>query len=491
MLKTRVLIGTATLAAAFLFADGHSLYAQTTEKDAPSVEELREKVKQLEKTVEELKTQIGSIEDAQKKAQTETISTASPKVIQAVSDKPLTSATMSSSTQPVPPAVPVKRDTKGENTFEVYGFAMLDAGYDFKSNDPNWFDTVRPTKLPSFGGQFDPEGKTYWGVRQSRFGVKSSTATKLGELKTIFEFELFGSGVDAGQTTFRLRHAYGELGQFGAGQYWTVFGDTDAFPNSFEYWGPNGLVWFRNVQFRWMPLKGRNALTIGLERPGASGDQGNFADRIELSGIRPLFRFPDLTGNFRMNRNWGHVQFSGILGSIGWRDTNTSDNVDLSGHAIRAGGSVSSAINFGKNDVGRFQLTYGTGIQNYFNDAPVDVGIKVFAPSSPGGTPSIKGVALPVLGMSTFLDHKWNDKFTSAVGYSFVKIYNSNGQAPDAFRLGQYGLGNLAYTPIPNVTIAGEFIWGRRDNFSDGFGVNDFRMQFAFKYNFSKIFKFE
>ena len=53
-----------------------------------------------------------------------------------------------------------------------------------------------------------------------------------------------------------------------------------------EYWGPNGMVLFRNVQFRWMPLKGRNALTIALERPGASADQGRFEDRIELQGVR-------------------------------------------------------------------------------------------------------------------------------------------------------------------------------------------------------------
>ena len=84
---------------------------------------------------------------------------------------------------------------------------------------------------------------------------------------------MFGTGVDAGQTTFRLRHAYGELGQFGAGQYWTSSGHRRV-PESIEYWGPNGMVWFRNVQVRWMPIKGRNSVTIALERPGASGDQG-------------------------------------------------------------------------------------------------------------------------------------------------------------------------------------------------------------------------
>ena len=97
--------------------------------------------------------------------------------------------------------------SKGESTFEVYGFAMLDAGYQFKQNDPDWFDVVRPTKLPSFPNEFAPNGNTYFGVRQSRLGVKSSTPTKYGELKTQFEFELFGTGAQAGQTIFRLRHA--------------------------------------------------------------------------------------------------------------------------------------------------------------------------------------------------------------------------------------------------------------------------------------------
>ena len=30
-----------------------------------------------------------------------------------------------------------------------------------------------------------------------------------------------------------------------------------------------------------------------------------------------------------------------------------------------------------------------------------------------------------------------------------------------------------------------ELQWGRRENFSDGFGVNDFRIQFSARYNFS------
>ena len=136
---------------------------------------------------------------------------------------------------------------------DIYGFAMLDMGYQSKQNDPNWFDVLRPTKLPAYENQYGEDGHFFAGVRQSRLGVKGFIPTDVGEIKTIFEFELFGTGVDAGQTTFRLRHAWGELGAFGAGQTWSPFMDPDVFPNSVEYWGPPGMVFFRNVQVRWTP----------------------------------------------------------------------------------------------------------------------------------------------------------------------------------------------------------------------------------------------
>jgi DcaP outer membrane protein len=365
---------------------------------------------------------------------------------------------------------------------------MLDAGYQVNTSDPNWFDVLRPTKLPSFPGEFAPSGKTFWGVRQSRFGVKSSTPTRYGDLKTHFEFELFGVGVDAGQTTFRLRHAYGELGQFGAGQTNSPFMDIDVFPNSLEYWGPNGMVFFRNVQFRWMPLKGRNAVTIALERPGASADQGPFANRIELQGVVPKFDLPDLSGNVRFTRDWGHIQASGMLRRIKWRDTN-QDQFDLSGSAVGLGLNLSSNLKFSENDIGRFQVVYGKGIENYMNDAPVDVGIEGSNSTDP--RKPIRGVALPVLGIVAFLDHNWNKSFSSSAGYSMVHIENSGLQNANAYRRGHYALANLLFYPSENVTIGGEVQWGKRSNFRDGFSSDDLRVQFGFKYNFSKLFKTE
>jgi outer membrane DcaP-like protein len=376
---------------------------------------------------------------------------------------------------PQPPPAPSKP------SMEIYGFAMLDIGHDFKQINPNWSDTMRVTRLPSFEDEFGKDNNTFAGVRQSRLGVRASTPTALGDLKTTFEFELFGTGVDEGQTTFRLRHAYGELGQFGAGQYWSPFMDIDVFPNSLEYWGPTGMVFFRNVQVRWMPLKGENEVTLALERPGASGDQGVYDDRVELNGIRGRFPLPDFSGSYKYSQDWGYVRAAGMLRLIKWDDT-LDDQFDLSGDATGWGINLSSNLKPTKKDVVRLQFVFGEGIQNYMNDSPVDIGIvnNLSNPVTP-----ILGKPIPIVGIVAFLDHTWNEKFSTAIGYSMQDNDNTEAQNADAFHVGHYALGNLLYYPAPNVMVGGELQWGRRENFSDGFHSDGFKLQFSFKYNFS------
>jgi hypothetical protein len=370
-----------------------------------------------------------------------------------------------------------------KRTFEIYGFAMLDMGHDFEQIDPNWSDTLRITRLPTFEDEFGRDHNTFAGVRQSRFGVRSSTPTDLGDLKTTFEFDMFGTGVDEGQTTIHLAHAYGELGAFGAGQTWSPFMDPDVFPNSIEYWGPTGMVFFRNVQARWMPLRGDQSVTLALERPGASGDAGVYASRIELQNIRPRFPLPDFSGAYKLTRGWGYVRVGGMLRIIKWDDV-LEDQFDLSGDATGWGVNLSSNLNVGSNDVVRLQFVFGEGIQNYMNDSPVDIGIvnNLSDPVTP-----ILGEPIPILGLVAFLDHKWNDRLSSSVGYSWQDNDNTDAQAPEAFRTGHYALGNLLYLPVTNVMVGGELQWGRRENFSDGFHSDGLKVQFSFKYNFSYL----
>lgn len=375
--------------------------------------------------------------------------------------------------------------TKKEKSLEFYGFVMMDAGYNFNQIHPEWFDVVRPTKLPSFKDQYGTDGNTYFSVRQTRFGVKGYHNTPLGDLKTHFEFEMFGTGVDAGQTTIRLRHAYGELGKFGAGQYWSPFMDIDVFPNTFEYWGPTGMVFFRNIQFRYMPIQGDSKLTFALERPGASADQGIYSDRIELSNVKGRFKLPDLSAEYRYGKKWGYVELAGMLRKIEWVDQNNNPSYDLSGDAVGWGLNVSTNLKLGKTTVFRGQYVFGEGIENYMNDAPADIGIEnnFSNPRKP-----IIGVALPVQGLAAFIDHNWSSKFSTAIGYSSVSIDNAEASADDAFKRGDYAIVNLLYTPVERMMVGVEMQYGKRTNFRDGFSSDILKMQFSLKYNFSHIF---
>jgi hypothetical protein len=375
-----------------------------------------------------------------------------------------------------------------KKVMDIYGFIMLDAGYNANVIDPAWFDVVRPTKLPESQAQanaFGTEGNFYASVRQTRFGVKNYFDTPKGKLFTQFEFEMFGTGADAGQTTIRLRHAYAELGAFGVGQYWSPFMDIDVFPNTVEYWGPNGMVFFRNVQARWMPIRGATRLTIALERPGASADQGNYSGNLALANVRPRFMLPDLSAEYRKAFDFGYVELSGIARSIAWKDLGT-DAEDLSGSTLGWGLHLSTNIKFLSNKVTfRGSAVYGQGIQNYMNDATVDVGVKENF-SDP--TRPFLGVALPMYGLVGFFDINWSEKMSSAIGYSVLDITNSNGQAASAFHKGSYAAANLMFYPVKNSMLGVELQYGDRTNFSDGWKTNILKVQFTAKYNFSQSF---
>ena len=100
------------------------------------------------------------------------------------------------------------------------------------------------------------------------------------------------------------------------------------------------------------------------------------ADRVELQNVKPRFPSPDFTGHYRLARKWGYVQVGGALRYIAYDDTLPNDPFDLSGHVWGWGLSFSSNLKLGPNDVLRLQLVEGAGVENYFNDAPVDVAIK-------------------------------------------------------------------------------------------------------------------
>ncbi|WP_035677460.1 DcaP family trimeric outer membrane transporter [Flavobacterium limnosediminis] len=372
-----------------------------------------------------------------------------------------------------------------QSVFVISGQIMTDTGYNFNQINPDYFDVLRPTQLPAYKNQYGTDGNVFFGVRQSMLGFNSSTQTRYGELTTRFAFDMFGVGVDAGQTTFHLLYAYAEMGMFGVGHNWGLFCDFDGFPNAVEYWGPSGMSLCKNVQLRFIPLNGRNRLAFALERPGASADQGVYRDRIELSDVNLKFDVPDLTAEFRATRRWGYVELAGAVRKIEWVDEG-NEAYDLSGKVVGWGFNLSTNLKLSKKSLFIGQTVIGKGIQNFMNDAPTDIGIEN---DFGNANAPIKGVTLPLYGYTAYLNHQWNEKFSSIIGYSAVKIDNSNGQSADAFRHGRYASTNLLFKPFPNVTSGVELQWINRENYKDGWTSSATKIQISFRYSFKEEIK--
>src|SRR5262245_34886747 len=286
----------AVAAAAALAVCGGAQAQSTT------TQELKAALDQAMRTIQELQARVKALEE-QQKAAAAVAATPTGAAPTAPGATPLVSAPGSAAEPNAPDANKARA--------EIYGQAQADAIYDFKKMNPQWAATLRPSQIPivcpgSPGcGQ---DGQFTFSVRQSSLGVRGFIPTEYGLVKTDLAFDLFGSD---GSTTIHWLRAWAEMGIYGIGQFDSNFMDIGVFPNTVDYWGPPGMVFIRNPQFRVTAFKGQGmTVAVSLEAPNSVIDTGKVTDVDPAlgAGIAPRNRFPDLVGSFRYEGDWGHVR---------------------------------------------------------------------------------------------------------------------------------------------------------------------------------------
>ena len=300
-----------------------------------------------------------------------------------------------------------------------------------------------------------------------------------------FEFDLFGVGVDAGQTTFRLRHAYGEWGSVLAGQTNSLFMDGDVFPNTIDYWGPSGMVFYRNVQIRWTPFRTESShFAIAIERPGNDVDPGNIRLIEGLEGLQVQNdeELPDLTAQFRYGGDWGHLQLGGILRKVGYELRLEDGDEWTDGSETGWGLNLGTVFNVLSQDKVLLQVVYGEGIASYMNDGGMDLAPNVTFDGG-GLITDVAAEAVPLTGVLAYYDHYWNDRWSSSIGYSYTEVDNTNFQGESTFNKGEYASTNLLYYPADNLMFGAEVLWGKKTT-NGGDSDDDVRFQFTAKYTF-------
>lgn len=390
---------------------------------------------------------------------------------------------------------PVVRAEQATRNFEIYGFAMADWIQDTKRVDPNWQDAFRPSRIAAPEGEFGTNGQSSLSVKQSRFGVKGTlpTGDSTPPVNFKFEFDMFGVGADAGKTTIRLRHAYGEWGQLLAGQTHSLFMDIDVFPNVIDYWGPPGMVFFRNVQVRWTAYRAANdSLAFAIEKPSNDVDSGNIREvqGFENATFNPDQTLPDFTLQYRHDDNWGHIQAAGILRKVGFEYSlapcpnppTPGCEPFQKGHQTGWGIDLSAALNTFDKDKVLLSVVHGQGIATYMNDGGMDIAPTTTAEGPPTAE-QIGSEAVPLTGVMVYYDHYWNSMWSTTLGYSSTQVANTSLQNTTAFHKGQYASINLLMYPASRVMVGVELMYGKLTN-NDGTTGDDVRFQFSAKYDF-------
>lgn len=362
--------------------------------------------------------------------------------------------------------------------FEVYGFAQVDYNQDFKRVNPNSKDVLRPSRIPVPEGVYGSDGQASLSAKQSKIGMQSWLPIEGSTLYTKIDFDFFGLGVDEGQTTIHLLNAYGQWGNWLGGQTNSLFMDGDEFPNVVDYWGPAGMVFVRNPQIRWTPIQGDMSFAMALEKPSDDLEASVSAtlDPGATLDIQPDEKVPDLTAQWRMSGGWGYFQLGGVVRSIGYESLTSADN-EPSDQITGWGINATTNIKFMEKDRLILGVVSGEGIASYMNDGGNDLAMD-------GTLAAPEAKALPLLGITAYYDHAWNDKWTSSIGFSQIEVQNTDLQGATAFNRGQYASFNILATPQKNILAGAEFLWGNRKN-NDDTDNDDSRIQVTMRYSFS------
>ena len=436
----------------------------------PDLNELKAKMQQLEQMMKDLQQQIAAAEQSQTPpgkqvvaAQTPAAQVPTPQVPAEHMGDETRMRDMASTNNDSAPRIgnePMDRALRGYfrlpgtgTMIKLAGFIKTDVFVD-TNQAGSYYGAYVPSSFPS-----SPQPHTVnatVSARPSRFSTEFLQPVHGGEdtVKGYLEFDFLGNYE---RTSLRLRQFYAQYKNVLAGQAWSAFADADAFPDTFEFEGPPGMIAMRQPQIRYtQPLNKQNSIGVSVER---SGVDTPFSTQYGSPVGSSLW--PDLIGFYRFENDLGHLQFAFLSRSVGGVVPNT--NVpDLKNHVQGYGGSLSGVWRLGKSrDNIVFQGIIGKGISNYYNDnfgLGSDVGFNA------------RGVlvATPTGSAQGAYQHYWSKIVRSTFSYGYTKINNTAGDPATNYNTSHYATGNIMIQPSVSLVFGAEYIYGSLER-KDGF----------------------
>ncbi|MBT8365917.1 MAG: porin [Deltaproteobacteria bacterium] len=353
-----------------------------------------------------------------------------------------------------------------ETAVTISGYTKLSVIHDFdKIESPTKFITSKIVVDGQPSGV--PSSRTVLTANASRFIIGTATPTDYGKLTTLISVDFMGNS-DSTTPDLRLRQAWGKLddffwgGSLKAGQAWSTMEDVSALPETMDFQGPNGSNQNRQPLIRWNRDFGdKYSLWLAAEDPASNIENGDGRTR-----------WPDGVMALQYKGGWGHLKSGLILRPIiGEPDSGGGDDSQLGGGATLAG--VINLPILGEKDNFKGRFTYGRGLGSYENESGVPDGVM------DGDELNL----LPLFAGYGALQHWWSDSWRSNAVFGWLRVYNRKGQTDTSLQRTLYSALNLVWSPIQQMDIGGEVLWGQRNN-KNGADGHATRIQFSTRYVF-------
>lgn len=367
----------------------------------------------------------------------------------------------------------------GTNTsIKVGGFAKIVGIYDMSARQG---DTIATDTIVLRGSANSSLGRaTRLHARQSNISVDSRTPTAYGDLTTFVLVDFFGQNTSqvenqSNTQNARVVYAYGTLGPFLAGQWLSLWADTDAIVESVDPTGhvaTNDGLSNRSPQFRYtFAAPGGFSAAVSIENPEVEGfaQVGAAGTPFTANSTGGVDRYPDLIARVRLDQAWGHAAISGLyrdmrvtspaVGPATGTSLAAADRANKSAYGVQASGHLNT---FGKDSL-KATFQAGKGLGHYMSDFRDTVTNGLVVNTATGAA------AVPYSwGANAGYTHWWTAALRSSIeaGYSHNDtesgIITAAG-AQNGYDKRHYGARvNLIWSPVPQVDLGIEYDWGRR-----------------------------
>lgn len=290
---------------------------------------------------------------------------------------------------------------------------------------------------------------------ESRLGVRGTIDSDLGEVKFNIEGDFFGSGGGS----FRLRHAYGEIGSLLAGQTWTSWVPAEGGPATVQdFNGLAGSSYYRTPQIRYTYRPNDQwRFAVAIEEDYAPGP----ATRLALTGFAGYADGPLKIGMGAISREIETAAFGNVTGY---------------GYAI---GADYDAWQGGKLHA---QYIGGKGITTLLNNAGFS-GYEAGAAGKYAFDIDANGDAIKAKGVKLGVTQKLGEKSDITLAHGFQSYDDYADAAGDYTKKLSSSYLTYRYFATKSVMLAAEASYVEREQFN-GESFDNTRLQGVVKFTF-------